>query len=149
MNSTYPGTTTLLATIAKHGLVDAGGGEKAAEDYSDYVDEMFPRWALVLLFVCGVVGNTLSFICFYKMNCQKTLNSTYIYLIILCMIDISAIFIGLGDVILIYSDIIVRGQSVIHCRILTFLLYTSTHFSSFLLGKDLHFYSLKDKEKFV
>lgn len=134
MNLTFLETTTMLASIVEPGVEESG--EKAAEDYSDYVDEMFPRWALILLFILGVVGNTLSFTCFYKINTKKTLNSTYIYLLVLCIVDISAIFLGLGDVILIYSDIIVRGQSVIHCRILTFLLYTSTHFSSFLLGNS-------------
>jgi hypothetical protein len=142
MNNAVPETTTLLNILSDNELgwkevVTIINTDKltSAEDYSDYVDPMFPTWLLILLFLIGVTGNLISLLCFYRMNNQKALNSTYIYLAIICVVDVSALFFGLGDVILIYSDIIIRGKSLFNCRLFTFLLYTSTHFSSFLLGE--------------
>ena len=62
-------------------------------------------------------------------------NATFIYLACLSLVDLCALLTGLGDIVLIsFFRLIVREQSVYICRISTFLLYSSTHLSSFLLA---------------
>ncbi len=104
------------------------------ESYSDYVDPNFPRWFIIVLFVIGIFGNFLSLAVFNKMKVRQ--NSTYIYLAVLCLVDITVTILGLGDmIILFYFNQTLRNESVYLCRIHTFLLYTFTHWSSFILGK--------------
>ncbi len=103
------------------------------DSYLDYVDPNIPKWSIVLLFFVGIFGNMLSLAVFNKMNVRQ--NSTYIYLAILCLVDITTVILGLGDmIILFYFNESLRNQSIVLCRGHTFLLYTSTHWSSFILG---------------
>ena len=105
----------------------------APESYSDYVDPDYPRWIIIILFIIGIFGNCLSLAVFHKMNVRQ--NSTYIYLAVLCLVDITVITLGLGDmIVLFYFKQTLRNESIYLCRIHTFILYTFTHWSSFIIG---------------
>lgn len=119
---------TLLFSLA----VEA---ETATDSFSDYVEPNFPRWFTVVLFLIGTLGNILSLSIFHKMNVKN--NSTYLYLTFLCYIDIAVTILGLGDIIVVYyTGTFLRNTSVYICRTHTYLLYTCTHLSSFILGKN-------------
>ena len=103
------------------------------ESYEDYFDQRIPKWVALLIFVVGLFGNSLSLLIFCQKNMRK--NSTFIYLAFLCIVDIFVILFGLGDVLLIsYLKVIVRNQSILVCRLHTFLTYLFTHLSSFILA---------------
>lgn len=123
-------------------LITSLPDSSSPEDYTDYVNPNFPKWFLIVLFVIGIFGNILSLSVFHKMNVRQ--NSTYIYLSILCLVDITVLVLGLGDmIILFYFNLIVRNESIFVCRIHTFLLYTFTHWSSFILGNKTQIF-IKD-----
>ncbi|CAF0872970.1 unnamed protein product [Brachionus calyciflorus] len=104
-----------------------------AESYEDYLDPSIPKYIPVVLLVIGLFGNALSILVFNQKSMKK--NSTFIYLGILCYIDILVLLFGLGDIILIvFFKLIIRNQSIISCRMHTFLTYLFTHLSSFILA---------------
>nr|QVK45805.1 G protein-coupled receptor [Proales similis] len=102
------------------------------ETYADYFS---PRllWVAPLLFVTGIFGNILSIVVFLQPSMRK--NSTFTYLLWLCVVDIFVIAFGLGDLILIaYFGKILRNTSFVACRLHTFLTFSFTHLSSFILA---------------
>ncbi|RNA10067.1 FMRFamide receptor-like [Brachionus plicatilis] len=103
------------------------------ETYEDYLDPKFPSCVTVLLLIIGLFGNFLSALVFNQKPMKK--NSTFIYLGVLCYVDILVLFFGLGDIILItYFKFVIRNQSILMCRLHTFLTYSSTHLSSFIIA---------------
>ena len=102
-----------------------------SESYEDYIDSRVPRWISLVLFFIGIFGNLASFIVFNRMK----KNSTFIYLSILCIVDVFVLFFGLGDIILLwYFRFVIRNQSLFLCRIHTFFTFACTHLSSFILA---------------
>jgi hypothetical protein len=108
--------------------------EAAAEAAANgYFDPRFPRWIYIIVLIVGLIGNTLCLIVFMQRNMRK--NSTFIYLAFLSIVDLMVLTLGLGDIILIsYFNLIVRAKSIYLCRIISFLIYGSTHLSSFILA---------------
>lgn len=103
------------------------------ETYEDYLDPKFPSYVTVLLLIIGLFGNSLSALVFNQKPLKK--NSTFIYLGVLCYVDMLVLFFGLGDIILItYFKFVIRNQSILMCRMHTFLTYWSTHLSSFIIA---------------
>jgi hypothetical protein len=103
------------------------------ESYEDYFDPNFPRWVAVCIFFVGIFGNLLSIRVFTHKKLRK--NSTFIYLAFLCFVDLFVIIFGLGDLIIIsYFKFVLRNKSLFICRVHTFLTYTFTHLSSFILA---------------
>lgn len=103
------------------------------ETYEDYLDPRFPSFITVLVLIIGLFGNFLSILVFSQKSMKK--NSTFIYLGFLCYIDIFVLIFGLGDIVLItYFNFVLRNQLIITCRIHTFLTYSFTHLSSFILA---------------
>jgi hypothetical protein len=112
---------------------EAGGKSSKMVGQAAYEDYIDPNFLTIVLFIIGVFGNSLSLAVFSKMNLR--INSTYIYLILLCIVDLAVILFGLGDLIIInYFKIVLRNQSILLCRLHTFLVYTCTHLSSFILA---------------
>ena len=103
------------------------------DSYEDSIDPQFPKWLLVVVFLIGIFGNAVSLLVFCQKNMRK--NSTFIYLAFLCVVDLLVVLFGLGDLIIIsYFSIAIRNQSIIICRLHTFLTYSFTHLSSFILA---------------
>ena len=103
------------------------------EGYEDYFDPNFPRFLSVILLFIGLFGNLLSIWVFSKTSMRK--NSTFIYLLFLCIVDLFVLLFGLGDIVLYsYFGFIVREKSLFVCRTHTFLTYMFTHLSSFILA---------------
>ncbi|CAF0983977.1 unnamed protein product [Brachionus calyciflorus] len=101
--------------------------------FEDYFDPRFPRWISIALFFIGLIGNTICLIIFSQKNMRKY--STFVYLAFLSIVDLFVLTLGLGDIILIsYLHYVIRNQSLIICRLLSFLIYASTHLSSFILA---------------
>jgi hypothetical protein len=101
--------------------------------FIDYFDPRFPRWISIFLFIVGLFGNTLCLVVFMQKNMRK--NSTFIYLAFLSVVDLMVLLLGLGDIILIsYFHFNVRAKSIYLCRFVSFLIYGSTHLSSFILA---------------
>lgn len=103
------------------------------EAYEDYLDPKFPSYVTILLLIIGLFGNCVSALVFNQKPLKK--NSTFIYLAVLSYVDLLVLFFGLGDIILItYFKFVVRNQSILMCRVHTFLTYWSTHLSSFIIA---------------
>mgnify|MGYP003385304060 CR=1 FL=1 len=101
--------------------------------YEDYFDPRLPKWPSLVLFILGLFGNLLSVWVFIQRQMRK--HSTFVYLAFLCFVDLYVLLFGLGDLILIsYTGIILRNKSLIVCRLHTFLTYTFTQLSSFILA---------------
>ena len=107
--------------------------EISNDRYEHVIGNVFPSWISVALLAIGVFGNSLSLLVFSQKSMRK--NSTFVYLAVLSVIDIFVIILGLSDIIL-HSDykFIIRNQSLVICRLHTFLSYTLTHLSSFILA---------------
>ena len=105
----------------------------ANDSYENYFDSKFPSWISVVLLIVGIFGNSLSLFVFSQKSMRQ--KSTFVYLAVLSVIDIFVIVLGLSDIILIsYFKFILRNQSLVICRFHTFLTYTFTHLSSFILA---------------
>jgi hypothetical protein len=103
------------------------------ESYEDYFDPLFPRWIALVIFIIGILGNFVSILVFFQKKMQK--NSTFVYLSYLCVVDLLVILLGLGDILFMtYFHVIIRNRSALICRFHTFLIYASTHLSSFILA---------------
>lgn len=101
--------------------------------FEDYFDPNFPRWISIILLIIGLFGNSLCLVIFSHKSMRK--HSTFIYLAFLSIVDLTVLTLGLGDIILIsYFQIVIRNKSYIICRILSFLIYSSTHLSSFIIA---------------
>jgi hypothetical protein len=101
--------------------------------YEDYFDPRLPKWVSLVLFFVGIFGNLLSVWVFSQRQMRK--NSTFVYLAFLCFVDLYVLCFGLGDLILIsHFGIVLRNKSLLVCRLHTFLTYTFTHLSSFILA---------------
>lgn len=112
---------------------DESASIDSKESYEDYFDPNFPRWVAVCIFCVGIFGNLLSIRVFTHKKLRK--NSTFIYLAFLCFVDLFVIIFGLGDLIIIsYFKFVLRNKSLFICRVHTFLTYTFTHLSSFILA---------------
>lgn len=102
------------------------------ESYENYFDPRFPRVLSVFLWFVGLFGNILSIWVFSRLFKK---NSTFVYLLFLCLVDLFVLVFGLGDIILFsYFGFVAREQSIFVCRAHTFLTYVSTHLSSFILA---------------
>jgi hypothetical protein len=112
----------------------SSGSSSSAETYEDYFDPRFPRWLALVLLAIGLFGNSLSLIVFTRdINMRR--NSTFIYLAFLCVVDLFVLVLGLGDIVMIsYYKFILRNKSFFLCRSHTFLTYSFTHLSSFILA---------------
>jgi hypothetical protein len=105
----------------------------AQESYDDYYDPRFPHFLSPTLLVVGLFGNMLSVWVFSRPAMRK--NSTFIYLLFLCIVDMLVLLFGLGDIVAFsYTRFVVREQSMFICRTHTFLTYMFTHLSSFILA---------------
>jgi hypothetical protein len=105
------------------------------EDDSDmeYFHPKFPRFLNIVFLVIGNFGNILSLIVFLSKSMRN--NSVFTYFAVLSIVDFFVITLGLGDAILLsYFKIVVRNESIISCRLHTFLTYVFTHLSSFILA---------------
>jgi hypothetical protein len=103
------------------------------ESYENNFHPSFPKWVTILVIVVGLFGNTLSLIVFISSNMRNT--SIFRYLAYLSVVDSLVLILGLGDMILIsYTRVVLRNYSIVLCRLHTFLLYTFTHLSSFILA---------------
>nr|QVK45806.1 G protein-coupled receptor [Proales similis] len=101
--------------------------------YTDYFDPSFPKWISIVLLVIGLIGNTLCLLIFQQQQMRK--NSTFTYLAFLAVVDLFVLLFGLGDIILIsYFKFVLRNQSIVICRVHSFLTYAFTHLSSFTLA---------------
>ena len=101
--------------------------------YMDYFHPKFPKFLTIIFLVIGDFGNILSFFVFSKPSMRN--NSVFIYFAFLSIVDLFVITLGLGDIIIIsYFGIALRNESIIICRLHTFLTYLSTHLSSFVLA---------------
>lgn len=101
--------------------------------FEDYFDPDFPRWISIALWFIGLFGNSLCLIIFSHKSMRK--HSTFVYLAFLSMVDLTVLTLGLGEIIIIsYFGIPIRNKSVSICRILSFLIYGSTHLSSFIIA---------------
>lgn len=110
-------------------------GENTYEkvSYDDYFDHRVPKWLSVVLLLIGLFGNLLSVWVFAQRQMRK--HSTFVYLAFLCFVDLYVLLFGLGDVILIsYTGLVLRNKSLVICRLHTFLTYTFTQLSSFILA---------------
>jgi hypothetical protein len=113
-------------------MIEASEISETKQSYESFIDSSYPSWLTIVLIVIGVFGNTLSLIVFKKMNTQK--NSTYIYLTVLCFIDLLTLIFGLGELIVLYNfKFVIRTYSIYICRIQTFIVYSCSHLSSFIL----------------
>jgi hypothetical protein len=102
------------------------------ESYLDLFHKDVPKCLAVIIFTFGMFGNIFSVLIFNQDKMRK--NSTYIYLSLLTVVDMGVLALGLGDVILIsHAQIVIRNYSIAVCRLHTFLTYTFTHLSSFIL----------------
>jgi hypothetical protein len=103
------------------------------ESYDDYYDPRFPHFLSPTLLVIGLFGNLLSVWVFSRPSMRR--NSTFIYLLFLCIVDLLVLLFGLGDIVVFsYTRFVVREQSLLVCRVHTFLTYMFTHLSSFILA---------------
>jgi hypothetical protein len=101
--------------------------------YMDYFHPKFPKFLTIIFLLIGDFGNILSFFVFSKPSMRN--NSVFIYFAFLSIIDFFVITLGLGDIIIIsYFGIVLRNESIIICRLHTFLTYFFTHLSSFVLA---------------
>ncbi len=60
--------------------------------YDDYFDPRFPRILSVILLFIGLFGNLIS-ICVFLQKPMRN-NSTFIYLLFLCIVDLFVILLG-------------------------------------------------------
>jgi hypothetical protein len=137
LSKTTTTTTTsdsLLFSLSLSSPTPSIGISSSPETYEDYFDPRFPRWLALVLLVVGLFGNSLSLIVFTRdINMRR--NSTFIYLAFLCVVDLFVLVLGLGDIVLIsYYKFILRNKSFFMCRLHTFLTYSFTHLSSFILA---------------
>lgn len=110
-----------------------GGGSGGGEESFSYFDPRFPKWLSIILLVVGIFGNLLCLFIFSRKNMRK--NSTFIYLACLSVIDLAVLTLGLGDIVLIaYLNFNMRNQLLAACRVISFLIYSFTHLSSFILA---------------
>lgn len=106
---------------------------KKQVSFEDYFDPNFPRWISIILLIVGLFGNSLCLVIFSHKSMRK--HSTFIYLAFLSIVDLTVLTLGLGDIILIsYFQLVIRNKSYIICRMLSFLIYSSTHLSSFIIA---------------
>jgi hypothetical protein len=135
VNSVVSATRSLVTNMVASSTVPIDGPDSAenTDAFIDYFDPRFPRWISIFLLVVGLVGNTLCLVVFMQKNMRK--NSTFIYLAFLSVVDLVVLLLGLGDIILIsYFHFNVRAKSIYLCRLVSFLIYGSTHLSSFILA---------------
>ena len=101
--------------------------------YMDYFHPKFPKFLTIIILVIGDFGNILSLIIFCRPPMRN--NSVFIYFAFLAVVDFFVMTLGMGDIIIIsYFHIAFRNESIILCRIHTFLTYVFTHLSSFILA---------------
>lgn len=116
------------------GAVTSGVASTTAEDaMSSYFDPRFPKSISIVLLVVGVFGNSLCLFIFSRKHMRK--NSTFVYLAFLACVDLFVLTLGLSDIILIsYLNFVLRNQALFVCRFVSFLIYSFTHLSSFILA---------------
>lgn len=99
----------------------------------EYFHPKFPRFLTIIFLVIGNFGNILSLIVFLSKSMRN--NSVFTYFAFLSIVDFFVITFGLGDAILLsYFKIVIRNESIILCRLHSFLTYVFSHLSSFILA---------------
>ena len=99
----------------------------------EYFHPKFPRFLTIIFLVIGNFGNILSLIVFLSKSMRN--NSVFTYFAFLSIVDFFVITFGLGDAILLsYFKIVIRNESIILCRLHSFLTYVFAHLSSFILA---------------
>ncbi|CAF0920019.1 unnamed protein product [Brachionus calyciflorus] len=105
--------------------------EFEVKNYFEYpiLNSIISPWISIGILIIGLFGNMCSVCVFRKDSFRK--KSTFIYLKYLSIIDLFVVLIGLGDFILIYH----YGFNIrkVSSRLATFLIYTLTDFSNFIL----------------
>ena len=95
--------------------------------------DMLKKIFTPILLSLGLFGNIISMIIFNKPSMKK--HSTFRYLTLLSVLDLSVLYTGCGQILLdVFFQIDVRSFSQITCKMHSFLVYFFTHFSSMLLA---------------
>lgn len=136
-NSRSLPSTSLMGTItptasSNTNVNETSNNANTSVSYDPF-DPLFPKWIAVVLLFVGVIGNSMCLFIFSQKNMRK--NSTFIYLKFLAIIDLFVLSLGLGDIVILsYYNLNLRNKSLIMCRLMTFLIYSLSHLSSFILA---------------
>jgi hypothetical protein len=106
---------------------------QADDSDMEYFHPKFPRFITIVFLIIGNFGNILSLVIFLSKSMRN--NSVFTYFAFLSIVDFFVITFGLGDAILLsYFKFVIRNESIILCRLHTFLTYVFAHLSSFILA---------------